>query len=85
MPQVLGDDYYVIPECIQELCRQVQHLDALRDLGVASPVEVGRLARGAIAAGIVQEASLHTDGQNRVIGGRPDVVFVTRDGAFHPP
>jgi hypothetical protein len=80
-----GDDYYVIPECIQEFCRKGPHLNAMRDQGLASPAEVGRLAREAIAAGILQEASLHGDGRNRVIGGRPNVVFVTKDGAFDLP
>jgi hypothetical protein len=80
-----GDDYYVIPESIQQFCRQGAHLNAMRDSGIASPAEVGRLAREAIAVGIVQEASLHPDGRNRVIGGRPDVVFVTKDGAFDLP
>lgn len=77
---ILGDDYYVIPECIQGFFRQGQHLNAMRNPSVTSAAEVGRLAREAIEAGIVQEASLHSDGKNRVIGGRPDVVLVAGDG-----
>jgi hypothetical protein len=75
-----GDDYYVIPECIREFRRQDQRLNAMRSPSVTSAAEVGRLAREAIEEGIVQEASLHADGKNRVIGGRPDVVLVTGDG-----
>jgi hypothetical protein len=80
-----GDDYYVIPECIREFCRHGPHLNVMRETGVTSPAEVGLLAREAIEAGIVQEAALHADRKNRVIGGRPDVVFVTNDGAFDLP
>jgi hypothetical protein len=76
------DNYYVIPECIRDFCSRDPHIPAMRDPHVATPEEVGRLAREAIAAGIVQETTLHADGKNRVIGGRPDVVVVTKDGAF---
>jgi hypothetical protein len=80
-----GDDYYVIPECIREFCRQGQHINAMRSPSVTSAAEVGQLAREAIEVGIVQEASLHPDGKNRVIGGRPDVVLVTENDSSALP
>jgi hypothetical protein len=78
-----GDDYYVIPECIQKFCRKGQHLNAMRNPSVTSAAEVGRLAREAIEAGIVQEAALRADGKNRVIGGRPDVVLIAGGDSRH--
>jgi hypothetical protein len=80
MPLVTHPHYAYIPPILGEFYQQTLYLRAIHDPAAMDGREIGRRVGEAIDTGIIQERALDPDGNNKLIGGNPDVVLVTDAG-----